>query len=351
MKYFLFSVLSLMGLVVVSPGTTTINDLNRFGYGSNIGWINWQANTNHGVEVGSMYCTGFAWSASSGWINLGRGPTNHCQYGNTTVGDTGVNVEEDGALRGLAWGAAIGWIKFESRGDPRIDLESGRMSGFAYGANVGWIGLSNMNAFVQTDSIEPSPLAGLDPDLAMTKTVDREVLSSFESNLVYTIQVRNIGSGVAPRVTVSDAVPVGFNVTSSVPAATSISNGIWTWDACCLGPGQAFDVTLFGAVNSNAPGILVNTATGTTGGNDNQAVNNTDSAGTTIISAGNTNEYRMKITFCGYDGFFPLFTFPALIVLSSNLTGFSYADFLSPEGHDLRFYSSNFVFELAYEIE
>jgi hypothetical protein len=60
-------------------------------------------------------------------------------------------------LRGLAWGANIGWVSFEDAGDPRVNLMTGELEGYVYGANVGWIGLSNAYGFVQTDILAAGP--------------------------------------------------------------------------------------------------------------------------------------------------------------------------------------------------
>lgn len=59
---------------------------------------------------------------------------------------------------------------------------------------------------------------------------------------------------------------------------------------------------------------------------------------------------KMKITFSGYDRNETLTNFPALVVLNTNLTDFSYADFASENGFDLRFASASGA-ELNYEIE
>ncbi len=40
-----------------------------------------------------------------------------------------------------------------------MDLATGKFTGYAYSANCGWISLSNASAFVQTDTIQPGPLA------------------------------------------------------------------------------------------------------------------------------------------------------------------------------------------------
>jgi len=61
--------------------------------------------------------------------------------------------------------------------------------------------------------------------------------------------------------------------------------------------------------------------------------------------------YKMQITFSGYDRTGVLTNFPALVVFSTNLTGFSYAQFKSATGYDLRFADSTGTNELTYEIE
>lgn len=142
-----------------SSGDTTINVVNKNGYGANIGWIDARGNTTNGAYLTQFYCTGYVWSANCGWIHLGKGPTNGFQYSNTSADDYGVNIQGS-SLRGYAYGANIGWINFETNGNPRIDLLSGKMNGHAWGANVGWISLSNSFAHVQTDCLEP----GLDTD-------------------------------------------------------------------------------------------------------------------------------------------------------------------------------------------
>jgi hypothetical protein len=61
--------------------------------------------------------------------------------------------------------------------------------------------------------------------------------------------------------------------------------------------------------------------------------------------------YRSKITFSGYDKSGTLTNFPALIILSTNITNFDYSYFTSETGADLRFADSNETTELNYEIE
>ena len=133
---------------------TTINVVNKYAYGANIGWMDWRGDTTSGAVIGEYVCAGLIYSANVGWINLGGGaPTNGIYYQNLSAGDFGVNQDGLGNLRGYAYGANIGWINFENTGAARVDLKTGRLNGFAYSANCGWISLSNAFAFVQTDTI------------------------------------------------------------------------------------------------------------------------------------------------------------------------------------------------------
>lgn len=139
---------------------TTIDPANHYAYAANLGWIDWRGDINNGAVIGEYVCSGYLYSANVGWINLGSGtPANGIYYQNDSATDFGVNQDGLGNLRGYAWGANIGWINFESIGAPKVNLFTGKMSGYAYSANCGWISLSNAVAQVQTDTIQPAPLA------------------------------------------------------------------------------------------------------------------------------------------------------------------------------------------------
>ncbi len=60
---------------------------------------------------------------------------------------------------------------------------------------------------------------------------------------------------------------------------------------------------------------------------------------------------RMNITFSGYNRSETLTNFPALVVLGESIPGFSYNQFASANGYDLRFSADDGVTELNYEIE
>jgi hypothetical protein len=159
----------LVGALVLSGGGaapagagTTINPTNRQAYSANMGWLDARTDLTNGASIGMFYCTGFVYCANGGWIHLGNGPTNGFSYSNDSAKDYGVNHDGAGRLRGYAYGANMGWIAFETQGNPRLNLLTGSMDGFAYSANTGWIALSNAFAHVQTDRLEAGPDEDLD---------------------------------------------------------------------------------------------------------------------------------------------------------------------------------------------
>jgi len=144
----------------VQSQVTTIDSVDKYIYSANFGWTDWLGDTNHGAVIGQYVCLGFIYSANTGWIKLGNGaPTNGIYYQNVSSNDFGVNQDGLGNLRGYAYGANIGWINFESTGAPSVNMITGRMSGCAWSANCGWISLSNVIAYLQTDTISPGALA------------------------------------------------------------------------------------------------------------------------------------------------------------------------------------------------
>lgn len=153
---FLGALLLCLAISAACAGST-INAANRHAYGANVGWLDARADGTNGAVIGQHFCSGSLWGANVGWIGLGNGPTNGFQYSNASSNDWGVNHDGLGHLRGYAYGANVGWIVFETNGNPRLDLLTGALSGHAWGANIGWISLSNNHAFVQTDVLDPGP--------------------------------------------------------------------------------------------------------------------------------------------------------------------------------------------------
>ncbi|GAB4322098.1 MAG: hypothetical protein Kow0059_16990 [Candidatus Sumerlaeia bacterium] len=156
--------LALAALSLTAPADTTIDAANKFAWGANVGWINFEGDVASGAAFGPHYAWGFVWSANVGWINLGDGsPADGLRYSNASAGDFGVNVDSAGDpafafLSGFAWGANIGWINFDVAAQageayrPRIEKSTGTLMGWAWGANIGWISLnSSPAAIVKTD--------------------------------------------------------------------------------------------------------------------------------------------------------------------------------------------------------
>jgi autotransporter-associated beta strand protein len=61
--------------------------------------------------------------------------------------------------------------------------------------------------------------------------------------------------------------------------------------------------------------------------------------------------FETRIAFTNYSRTEPLTNFPALVVLGTNVPGFSYAQFRTPDGSDLRFFDAAGLAELNFEIE
>lgn len=158
--------LALLFAPLPSHAASTIADANKYAWGANVGWLNWRdANaTNDGAVIGEYVCSGYVYGANVGWIHLGDGtPDNGIQYSNTLGTDFGVNLTGHSTsggvpraqLRGLAYGANIGWINFEAQGNPQITLNTGRFSGYAWSANCGWINLGDGSFTLATTNILP----------------------------------------------------------------------------------------------------------------------------------------------------------------------------------------------------
>ncbi len=95
------SILCMMGEVVYGA-TGTIDPGNKYGWGENMGWINFaptdSQNVYHGLVISDTAITGYAWSSMFGWINFS--PSN----GGVT------NTCSTGQLGGYAWSESFGWI-------------------------------------------------------------------------------------------------------------------------------------------------------------------------------------------------------------------------------------------------
>ncbi len=71
---------------------TTVNSVNKYGYGANIGWVNAEGDVANGLVVGEAFCSGYLYGANVGWVHMGDGtPDDGHAYGNASATDFGVN--------------------------------------------------------------------------------------------------------------------------------------------------------------------------------------------------------------------------------------------------------------------
>lgn len=109
---------------------------DKYAYGENVGWLNFEPNNDPCVTVYDNRLSGFVWAENIGWIKLDP---------NDTDPNCGVKNDGTGLLSGFAWGENVGWINFNPKipGDPNhygvtIDHQ-GNFAGWAWGENIGWI--------------------------------------------------------------------------------------------------------------------------------------------------------------------------------------------------------------------
>jgi len=278
MKLFLLALLSILSLQssALLHAATTIEAANRYAWGANIGWLDWSGGSGQtatGVLISQYVCSGYIYSANIGWINLGSGsPANGIQYQNNSATDFGVNLDAFGNLRGYAWGANIGWINFETNGAPAINMITGNLNGYVWSANCGWISLSNAVAYVQTDSIQPGPLApdGLpiawlllnfgttnvnasaDPT-GKGMTIGQDYLAGTDPNDVnslFRITSGSFSSGGTSAALTWDSVPTRYYY---LQKALNLNSNIWSDSGLGLVSPAAGSTTTSGFTDTNAP--------------------------------------------------------------------------------------------------
>lgn len=138
----------------VAAGQSTMVDGLSYAWSGNLGWIQGKPGLSgqaNGFRLGEFSCSGYLWSATTGWIDCGDGtPADGISYSNTSNTDYGVNHYGTGDLYGYAWSPNTGWINFGwatldpgNPNRPRVNLQTGEFSGYAWSANCGWITLGS----------------------------------------------------------------------------------------------------------------------------------------------------------------------------------------------------------------
>lgn len=119
---------------------------SQYAYGENVGWLNFEPNTDDGVQVAFNKLIGFIWAENIGWISMSCENTASC----STV-NYGVTNDGDGNLSGYAWAENVGWVSFSCDNtsscgtvDYGVTIDAnGNFDGYAWSENIGWIHLAS----------------------------------------------------------------------------------------------------------------------------------------------------------------------------------------------------------------
>lgn len=166
---------------------TTVDQDDKYSWGPNIGWINWQGDVDNGAVFTETIAWGAIYSGNAGWISIGDGsPRFGVNYSNVLANDFGLNVDAVSdpdyfILSGYAYSANMGWITFDvgeyagADYQPRIEKATGILRGCAWSANAGWLVLDSPGtAIVRTGLIAasetPSPTESPEPTVSPVPT-------------------------------------------------------------------------------------------------------------------------------------------------------------------------------------
>jgi uncharacterized repeat protein (TIGR01451 family) len=142
-----------------------------------------------------------------------------------------------------------------------------------------------------SDSVTITPDLSNTIDLEITKEVDNTTPDILE-NVVFTIEVENVGDVNATGVLVTDVIPSGYNFVSATGGATyNPVNRTVSWNAGSLEPSDTASFTITTQVRAN--GNHTNTASVEADQLDNNPGNNTDSAS---VIPNISNAVDLKVT-------------------------------------------------------
>jgi len=179
---------------------------------------------------------------------------------------------------------------------------------------------------------------------------------------------RHASSNAADFLTVGIENTGASNVTAGAAELTGLLSAsgavfhVWLhWGTSNAGTNDTWDHSVFMGAYTNVPevsfshavsGLAPETAFYYTYRASNAVANTWAQPAVAFATAADLTQWsrQARITFAGYDSGETLHDFPLLVVFSTNITGFSYDQVASPDGHDLRFADSGGEM-LAYEIE
>ena len=145
----------------------------------------------------------------------------------------------------------------------------------------------------------------------------------------------------------SQATVTRVNSTGELEVALSSSdtNEAVVPESVTISNGQGFAEFTVNAVNDDEDdGNRTVTVTAT-------ATGHFSDMDTIVVDDDEFSGCKMKIGFVGYDKGTTLTDFPALVILNTNRTNFSYDQFASANGWDLRFKDASQTTDLSYEVE
>ncbi|QJW91211.1 DUF11 domain-containing protein [Spirosoma taeanense] len=193
-----------------------------------------------------------------------RGETSTDEKGQYAFDDAGVkgglqpNTVYEIRVNSTDFPAGFQLTKRKQGSDPNLDSDAQLIGGLAVVyANTGAAGTPN-------DSYDIGLAAG-NPDLSITKSATTAKVTK-GGNASFTIRVDNTGDGPATNVIVKDTLDAGMTYVSSSPAATvsttPSSQTVLTWNLGTIAAAGTSNLSL--TVNTQAEGVLYNTAYVTT---------------------------------------------------------------------------------------
>ena len=143
----------LVPITYASETEGTINNINRYAWSENLGWIDFGSSEGN-ITVTDTELTGHAYSESVGWIILNCSETSSCRDIDYKVAN-----DSEGILSGYGWGENVGWVQFDPTGGGVTIDENGIFYGHAWNENTGWIifncaetsSCGDVNYFIETD--------------------------------------------------------------------------------------------------------------------------------------------------------------------------------------------------------